>query len=246
MLANSASKDELAAIGERVAAAATNAALEQLAAELRALQENVKSSTESAFEGLARAAGGDYVAELDSRVSALQQAVEGKMGEREGAFALQQKMEKAQGDQLVAQVQAAHDRLTALQERANNFELQVGHASSSHSTTGVAVQSLQAEIADLRSMSRMHHEESKSHVSEFHDLLKAVRALAADAELRCALDEREMEFLWAAPSQIYGQHSIYRQEQPGAATSTEETPEKAPTASTPGGDVFTAKELVGA
>ena len=146
------------------------------------------------------------MAELDSRVSALQQAVEGKMGEREGAFALQQKMEKALGDQLAAQVQAAHERLSALQERANNFELQVGHATSSLSTTGVSLQSLQAEIADLRSMGRMHHEESKGHVSEFHDLLKAVRALAADAELRCALDEREMEFLWAAPSQIYGQH----------------------------------------
>ena len=100
--------DELAAIGERVAAAATNAALEQLSTELRALQDNVKASTESAQEGLARAAGGDYVAELDSRVSALQQAVEGKMGEREGAFALQQKMEKALGDQLASQVQAAH------------------------------------------------------------------------------------------------------------------------------------------
>lgn len=56
--------------------------------------------------------------------------------------------------------------------------------------------------------------------------------------------QQDSDELWL--SQIYGQHSIYRQEQPGAATSTEETPEKAPTASTPGGDVFTAKELVGA
>lgn len=34
--------------------------------------------------------------------------------------------------------------------------------------------------------------------------MRAVRALVLDAEMRCALDEREVEFLWAAPTQIYG------------------------------------------
>ena len=36
--------------------------------------------------------------------------------------------------------------------------------------------------------------------------MRAVRALVLDAEMRCALDEREVEFLWAAPTQIYGSH----------------------------------------
>lgn len=48
--------------------------------------------------------------------------------------------------------------------------------------------------------------ESRSRASDIHDLVKAVRALTADAEMRCALDEREIEFLWAAPAHIYGQH----------------------------------------
>ena len=38
------------------------------------------------------------------------------------------------------------------------------------------------------------------------DLLKAVKALTCDAEMRCALDEREIEFLWTAPGHIYGRH----------------------------------------
>jgi len=206
LLESSASKADVAAIGERVAAAATSAALEQLSTELKTLQDSVRISGEQTAEGLARAAGGDYVSELDARVGALQQAVDAKMGEREGSFALGQKMEKALGEQLAAQVSAAHERLNALQERANGFELQVGHATSSLDSAGVSLQSLQAEIAELRSSGRLQAEDTKGHVSQFQDVLKAVRALAADAELRCALDEREMEFLWAAPSQIYGQH----------------------------------------
>ena len=48
--------------------------------------------------------------------------------------------------------------------------------------------------------------EARTRASDIHDLVKAVRALTADAEMRCALDEREIEFLWAAPSHIYGSH----------------------------------------
>ena len=38
------------------------------------------------------------------------------------------------------------------------------------------------------------------------ELVRAVKALVLDAEMRCALDERELEFMWAAPSKIYGAH----------------------------------------
>ena len=54
--------------------------------------------------------------------------------------------------------------------------------------------------------------------------------------------QQDSDELWL--SQIYGQHSIYRQEQPAAASASKE--EKALTASTPGGDDSTAKELVAA
>ena len=52
------------------------------------------------------------------------------------------------------------------------------------------------------------------------DLIKAVRALTADAEMRAALDEREIEFLWAAPGQIYGQHGW----RPNNGSKSERTP----------------------
>ena len=52
--------------------------------------------------------------------------------------------------------------------------------------------------------------EVHSTTAEQANLAKAVRALVLDAELRCALDERELEFLWAAPSQVYGQHGWRR------------------------------------
>lgn len=47
-----------------------------------------------------------------------------------------------------------------------------------------------------------------------------VRALTCDAEMRCALDEREIEFLWAAPGHIYGAHGW----RPNNGSKSERTP----------------------
>lgn len=128
------------------------------------------------------------------------------MGQREGEGTLAQKYDRVLGEQLAAQVQAAHERLGTLQERANHFESQVGHTSSSLSNTGLTVGQLKEELDELRMGQRLHHDEAKRQVSDFQAIMKAVRALTADAQVRCSLDEREMEFLWAAPSQIYGSH----------------------------------------
>ena len=49
------------------------------------------------------------------------------------------------------------------------------------------------------------HHELQRRESDMHDLIRAVKALTCDAEMRCALDEREIEFR-AAPSHIYGRH----------------------------------------
>ena len=60
----------------------------------------------------------------------------------------------------------------------------------------------------------------QARASEQLEMVRAVRALVLDAEMRCALDEREIEFLWAAPSHIYGQHGW----RPNNGSMSERTP----------------------
>ena len=75
-----------------------------------------------------------------------------------------------------------------------------------HACIPVQVEDLSSQLSDLKGEHEAVLGESRKRESDIHDLVKAVRALTADAEMRCALDEREIEFLWAAPSHIYGQH----------------------------------------
>jgi len=139
-------------------------------------------------------------------VNSMQQQLESKIGQAEAQFALANKLDKAQGDQIGAEVEGLQQRVGALNERATEAESHVSDATSSFSQTSSRLEELASQVDTLVSQVEGGSSEVKARTSDIHDLVTAVRAHPADAEMRCALDEREIEFLWAAPSHIYGQH----------------------------------------
>ena len=110
------------------------------------------------------------------------------------------------GEELAAELSAARDRLEAMQGRATAAAQRAAEMRSDVAAAVSAVQQAERAQAELDAKQRAHQETLHEQCSVAGELAKAVRALVLDAELRCSLDEREVEFLWAAPSQVYGQH----------------------------------------
>ena len=110
--------------------------------------------------------------------------------------------------------------MTALFERANKVELGMSKADVSVNEARRFVEDIKREQDSLSHQQSAMNLESQTHTSNIQDLIKAIRALTADAEMRAALDEREIEFLWAAPSHIYGSHGW----RPNNGSKSERTP----------------------
>jgi chromosome segregation ATPase len=239
----SATKLEMGAVDDRAKAAAKGDAFVVLEADVHALQAAHKAQVAASAEGLGRAADAQGLAALDERVAGLQKQLDAKMGQQEAQFALAAKLEKVRdrgllvisasftydgghfllqgiGEQLGAEVEAANARLATLHERANGAELSVTTAQSELQATLGQVADLQKSIESLRAQQNTTRAQSQHQTSDVRDLIKAVRALTQDAEMRCALDEREIEFLWAAPGHIYGQHGW----RPNNGSKSERTP----------------------
>jgi hypothetical protein len=204
--AESASKAELLAVEDMARAAAGGAAFAAVQESVRSLEAGARAAEEQYGERFSRTADLASFSALEERVVNLTTQLDGKMGASEGRFALDSKLEKALGEQLAAEIEAIQKRITSLLERSGEAELAASSAtSSSHSTSN----QLSLVKEQQEELSRMHESvlaETRACESNVHDLIKAVRALTHDAEMRAALDEREIEFLWAAPAQIYGAH----------------------------------------
>ena len=201
-----ATKEELEVVDGVAKAAAKGSDFQVLEAEVRSLASAAKAEAASSAERFSRAADAVAFGTLEETVRSMLLQVESKMGTQEAQFALSNKLEKGTGEALSSEVEAMQGRCTALNERANEADLAVSQANSALERAQAQVEEVQSQLAQLMSEVEGSANEGRARASDVHDLIKAVRALTADAEMRCALDEREMEFLWAAPSHIYGSH----------------------------------------
>jgi len=204
--ASCAAKADVHELRERVEQAAAQPALEQLAAEVHELQASARDGLAAVTERAGRAADAEALDVVAERMGAVERALEAKLGASEAQLALQQKLEKAVGDEMGAELAAARERLQAMHERAVDAEARAASLRSEVAAAQSTVASLERAHAELATRQRGMHEALHAHDSERRDVVRAVRALALDADLRCSLDEREVEFLWAAPSQVYGAH----------------------------------------
>ncbi len=220
LAASAATKRELGATNDIAKAAAKGDAFVVLEAEVRSLRAGLTAAGAATSDGFARTADAEALAALDERVSSLQQLADGKMGAQEAQFALSSKLEKGLGEQMEAELSSAQQRLNGLLERANEAELANSQAMSALQAAASKATDQQAQLDALRAQQEQTRRDSHRQVSDMHDLIKAVRALTQDADMRCALDEREIEFLWAAPAQIYGQHGW----RPNNGSKSERTP----------------------
>lgn len=202
----SASRDEVALVESAAKAAASGDAFVVLEAEVRSLQACAKADAAVNAEAFSRAADADAFAALDERVQAMQQQLDAKFGSQEAHFALSSKLEKSMGDQVFAELTAMKHRLDCFVDKVNSFDLSVSRADSASELSSGLVVELRSQVDVLTRQQRDATDEAKARESDIHDLVSAVRALTCDAEMRCSLDEREIEFLWAAPGHIYGAH----------------------------------------
>ena len=203
---STACKVELEAVVAVAKAAAKGGDFQVLEADVRALSSAVKAATAENSERFGRAAPATEFASLEERVSSMQMQLEGKIAQKEAQHALANKLEKSVGEQIGAEVEAMQLRMSSLNERANEAELAASSAGSALQAATSRVQELSTQLSELSERHDGTSDESRARASDVHDLVEAVRALTADAEMRCALDERELEFLWSAPSHIYGAH----------------------------------------
>jgi len=220
LTAEAASKEELGAVEEVAKAAATGISFAVLESEVKALASSVKADAAAYEERFGRTASASEVTALDERVNTLAAEAERKMGEKEARFALDNKLEKSVGDATALEVDAMQARITQLNERTNESVVAVGKTSSAQERTTSKVEEVRSSVEELRTQHEVYLGELQRKGTEVHDLIKAVRALTADAEMRAALDEREIEFLWAAPGHIYGQHGW----RPNNGSKSERTP----------------------
>ena len=218
--AGGATKEELGEVASTAKSAATGADFQVLEAEVRALSSAAKAEAASSAERFGRLADGAAFVSLEERVNSMQLQLESKFGNQEAQFALGNKLEKAAGDAIGAEVQAMQQRVGQLNDRANESELAASQAESHVHAANARIEVLAAQVADLEASTEGVSADNKERGTDIHDLVKAVRALTADAEMRCALDEREIEFLWAAPSHIYGSHGW----RPNNGSKSERTP----------------------
>lgn len=216
----SACKEELTAVNEVAKGAASGTAFAAIEEIVRGLLSSSRAEAAATADRFERTAGVASFAALEERVSALAVQVDEKMGAREAKFALEHKLEKGTGDAISAEVKTIQHRLTSLHERASEAELATSCTNSSLQTATSQLGELRAQQERLHELHEATLADTRARASDTHDLVRAVRALTADAEMRAALDEREVEFLWAAPSQIYGAHGW----RPNNGSKSERTP----------------------
>lgn len=215
-----ATKEELEAV-QGVAKAASKASdMQVLEAEVRALGSAARADAANAADRFSRVADAAAFASLEETVASMQQQIESKFSQQEAQFALGNKLDRTLGEQVSAEVEAMQQRLGTLNDRANEAELSVSRAGSDMHAAQSQMHELHSQLSLLNEQHETMQNDSRSRVSDIHDLVKAVRALTADAEMRCSLDEREIEFLWAAPTEIYGQHGW----RPNNGSQSERTP----------------------
>ena len=217
---STASKQELGQVSEVANGAATGAAFGALESDVRQLQTWSREDDAKLAELKANTASAADHGSLESAVAELKNVVEHKFGQAEAEFALSNKLDKSLGDQMAAEVEAMQQRLTALFERANGVELAMSKADTNVSEARRFVDEIKQDQQELNVKQNDMYGESQTQTSHIQDLIKAIRALTADAEMRAALDEREIEFLWAAPSHIYGSHGW----RPNNGSKSERTP----------------------
>lgn len=215
-----ASKEELGAVESVAKAAAGGVAFAVLEAEVKSLTSNTKAEAANSEERFARTADASAFSALEERVASLAVTLESKMSLDEGHAAINSKLEKALGEQTAAEVEGLQQRVGQLHERTNEAELLVSKSGNVADSASRHVDEVRTSLEELRQQQELYVGELQRKGSEVQDLIKAVRALTADAEMRAALDEREIEFLWAAPGQIYGQHGW----RPNNGSKSERTP----------------------
>ena len=215
-----ATKEELSTVEGIASAAAGGVAFTVLEAEVKALASSNKADAANNEERFGRAADASAFNALEQRVGSLAVAVEGKMNLAEAQATLANKLEKSVGEQTIAEVDGLQTRVGQLHARTNEAELLVSKSGGVADAATSAVDEVRTSLEELRQQHEVYLGELQRKGSEVQDLIKAVRALTVDAEMRAALDEREIEFLWAAPGHIYGQHGW----RPNNGSQSERTP----------------------
>lgn len=216
----SATKEALDSVAEVAHAATDNATFSVLEAEVRSVAANVKAEAAANAERFGRTADAEAVSSLESAVRAVSEELDGKMGAQQAAAALAAKLDKVAGEQMGAELRAVEDRVSTLHNRASAAEQVVSESTSASGDAAALVADMQSRLEELGAKHDQVIEDCKQRGSDIYNIVRAVRALTQDAEMRCSLDEREIEFLWAAPGHIYGAHGW----RPNNGSKSERTP----------------------
>ena len=149
------------------------------------VQSQVREDATSTAEMRGHTASMAELQAVDERLLALQAQVDLKVSAREVQVALSAKLEKGLGEQLKAEVGVVQQRLDALVERANGAEAGIVNAETKAERGGARVAQMDEQFDTIRANYRALLEESHRRDSDIQDLVKAVRALTCDAEMRC-------------------------------------------------------------
>lgn len=206
VLSTLADKEALGELSEAMRSAASKEAVEALHEEINACAAGLKTMEESSNARFELKADARSARDLEDVVKRLGRAVDEKLGVQQAEKMLEHKADAATVQKLASSDQSSTGELTSL---ASRVEASEGALHSARRDAADAVEHARASAAaltQLQGASDKHWQITRSSREEQAQLVKAVRALLLDAELRVNGDQASAHPPSAETLGDYGQH----------------------------------------